>query len=152
RPLPPEVVLDAIRDATGLPVRYPVANPSSMLAQYKITQTTRVASNTRAIEFYSPQLAYPALGPLAPCMAVNLNCPAEPSAAISLDDLPTQLFWINGEIINGQLVDLRSPQITFWNWQAQPEQAIEECYLRTLSRLPSARELSYWKAQLANAD
>ena len=106
----------------------------------------------RAIEFYSPQMAYPALGPLAPCSAANLDCPAEPNAAISLDDLSAQLFWINGEIINGQLVDLRSPQITFWNWQVPAEQAIEECYLRTLSRIPNKRELSYWQTQFTNAD
>jgi hypothetical protein len=106
----------------------------------------------RAIEFYSPQMAYPALGPLAPCSESRLDCPAEPNATASLDELPAQLFWINGEIINGQLVDLRSPPVAIWDWQLPAERAIEACYLRTLSRLPSERELSYWQIQLANAD
>jgi Protein of unknown function (DUF1549)/Protein of unknown function (DUF1553) len=151
RPLAPEVLLDAIRDATGQAVRYyPFPDPPRMLARFKISQDARVTSSMRAIQFHSPQLAYPDLGPLAPCSADNLDCPAEPSAAVSLDDLTAQLHWINGSIINGQLKD--SPQLLNLEGQVPVERMIENSYLRTVSRLPSEREFSHWRKQLANGD
>jgi len=145
RPLAPEVLLDAIRDATALPIRYP-ANVVYRATGNQSGESRMLLAGTRAIELYSPQLAYATLGPLAPCAATSQDCPAEVNAAISLDELTAQLFWINGQIINGQLADPKNALLTF---AEGIERMIEDCYLRTLSRLPTAAERRFWQAELS---
>src|SRR5262249_34553810 len=108
RPLPPEVLLDAIRDATGSSAHF----PEVLVIKGRMVELEAALfpQHVRAVGLYTPQLAYQALGPLAPCPSAASDCPAESSAVISLDGLTAQLHWINGQIVNDRIADLRSSQ------------------------------------------
>jgi hypothetical protein len=80
RPLPPEVLLDAVSDVFGTALEFGEVPPG-----------------TRAIGLYSPHLATGALGPLAGC-GQSGQCPAGPAATASMDQLAVQLHWINGPL------------------------------------------------------
>ncbi|MDX1944167.1 MAG: DUF1549 domain-containing protein [Pirellulaceae bacterium] len=142
KPLPAEVLLDAISDATGIPSQF-----RDSISALRREPASPQPAGTRAIALYTPQLAAEALGPLAGC-----TNPARCSGADippTLDDLAVQLHWLNGPLVNAKLADRAN---AFHQLAASPistKKLIEEYYLRTLSRLPSAAEAKFWHAELA---
>ncbi|MCI0357062.1 MAG: DUF1549 and DUF1553 domain-containing protein [Planctomycetaceae bacterium] len=136
RPLAPEVLLDAVCDALGVPAEFGEARQE-------------LPPGVRAIGLYSPHLATEALGPLTGCSNIK-QCSATGDSSVSLDDLAVQLHWINGRLVNSRLGD---------SWHALAKLAygheptgnlIEEYYLRTLSRLPTDQEQTFWRSQLGS--
>jgi len=134
RPLPPEVLLDAVCDALGAPVQFD--DPRKELPP-----------GVRTIGLYSPQIATEFLGPLTGCASSKL-CAVTGDSSASLDDLAVQLHWINGRLVNSRLGDSWHALAKLAYGHEPTEKLIEEYYLRTLSRLPTAEEQDFWRSQL----
>jgi hypothetical protein len=143
RPLPPEVLLDAVCDATGLLKDY---RDRPLAVRGVLENSPSLAS--RAIAVYEPRLAGADLGPLAPCTAEQV-CSDEAGQGASLDDLAAQLHWLNGKVVNDRVTAPESAFARLAGSDLPLEQLIDEYYLRTLSRLPTAAERAFWQAELA---
>ena len=140
RTLPPEVLLDAVCDALGVPLDVQqVESGWGNVAE-------KVPPGTRAIGLFTPQLAGSLLGPLSPCTDVR-ECGAGPLPA-RLDDLAVQLHLINGRLVNSRLEDSWHELVKMAYGPMPAEQLVEQYYLRTLSRYPSAKEREYWTEQI----
>jgi hypothetical protein len=136
RPLAPEVLLDAIADATALPTQYSDRYGRSHSEQ------------GRAITLYDPELAAGVLGPLAPCFHRLGNCQTGGSPA-TLDELDAQLHWINGPLVNDRVSDGRNEFNRLARTGISTRRLIDEFHLRTLSRLPTDEEAKFWLAKLS---
>jgi hypothetical protein len=66
----------------------------------------------------------------------------------SLDDLAGQLQWLNGPLVNERLADSWSAFARRARIRAPNDRLVEEYYLRTLTRLPTAAEAKFWEAEL----
>jgi hypothetical protein len=135
RPLAPEVLLDAVCDAMGSPVKF--NDPRGELPP-----------GVRTIGLYTPQLAAEELGPLTGC-PLGQQCAAAGDSAASLDDLAVQLHWINGQLVNSRLGDSWHAMARLAYGHEPLDKLIEEYYLRTLSRLPRQAEREFWQKELA---
>ncbi len=135
RPLIPEVLLDAVCDALGMPVQF---NDSQR----------ELPPGVRTIGLYSPELATPALGPLTGC-AIGRPCAISGDSPASLDDLAVQLHWINGQLVNSRIGDPSHAVAKLAHGHEPLDTLIEEYYVRTLSRLPTGEEQSFWQKQLS---
>jgi len=134
RPLPPEVLLDAVCDAIGIPAEFG-------------KERQELPPGVRAIGLYSPHMASEVLGPLTGCSNTK-QCSATGDSSASLDDLAVQLHWINGQLVNSRLDDSWHALAKLAYSKASTKELIEEYYLRTLSRLPSEEEQAFWQKQL----
>jgi hypothetical protein len=135
RPLAPEVLLDAVCDALGSPVKF--NDPRGELP-----------AGVRTIGLYTPQLAAEELGPLTGC-PLGQQCQTAGESAASLDDLAVQLHWINGQLVNSRLGDSWHAMAKLAYGDEPLDKLIEEYYLRTLSRLPRPAEREFWQKELA---
>ncbi len=136
RPLAPEVLLDAVCDALGSPAQFDDPNRD-------------LPPGVRTIGLYSPELATPVLGPLTGCVA-GRPCAMAGDSTASLDDLAVQLHWINGQLVNSRLGDSWHAVAKLAYGHEPLDKLIEEYYLRTLSRLPTDEEQTFWRKQLAS--
>jgi hypothetical protein len=134
RPLAAEVLLDAIGDAVGAPSRFVDLRGEPVPGQ------------PRAISLYAPHLASSVLGPLAQCDR-RANCVVD-GPAPTLDDLDVQLHWINGPLVNSRLTHADSELARLARTNLSTRKLLDEYYLRTLSRLPSAEEVEFWLPKL----
>ncbi|MEX2176543.1 MAG: DUF1549 domain-containing protein [Pirellulaceae bacterium] len=132
RALAAEVLLDAVCDATGVGVAWDDAPPA----------------DRRAIQAFSPELLAKELGPLASCIDPR-GCQQQEEQGASLDQLAVQLHWINGKLVNRRLENVENLLAGLAAETSSPEKLVEEYYLRTLSRLPTADELAFWSAELS---
>jgi hypothetical protein len=130
RPLPPEVLLDAISDVTGV-----------------ATQFTGFNAATRAIQIPYQDIASAALDAVGRCELEQ--CGSVVNAEITIAQ---RLQWINGALINdklnGQNSFLRQLEQQVENEELSGEKLIQELYVRVYSRLPKQAELVFWKNQL----
>jgi hypothetical protein len=130
RPLPPEVLLDAISDVTGV-----------------ATQFTGFNAATRAIQIPYQDIASAALDAVGRCELEQ--CGSVVNAEITIAQ---RLQWINGALINdklnGQNSFLRQLEQQVENKELSGEKLIQELYVRVYSRLPKQAELVFWKNQL----
>ena len=127
RPLPREVLLDALGDATAIPYSVAVGSSDS--------RTPLRALDAVAFD----------------CQPAA-ECGRYASSADLLDELRAQIDWLNGPLVNARLAD---PGNTFARLAVSGvpvRQFVEECYLRTLSRLPTAAEAAHWEAELRGTD
>ncbi len=130
RPLPPEVLLDAISDVTGV-----------------ATQFTGFNATTRAIQIPYQDIPSTALDAVGRCTLEQ--CGSVVNAEITIAQ---RLQWINGALINdklnGQESFLRQLEQQSQNQKLSGEKLIQELYVRVYSRLPKQAELIFWKNQL----
>ena len=130
RPLPPEVLLDAISDVTGV-----------------ATQFTGFNATTRAIQIPYQDIPSTALDAVGRCTLEQ--CGSVVNAEITIAQ---RLQWINGALINdklnGQESFLRQLEQQSQNQKLSGEKLIQELYVRVYSRLPKPAELIFWKNQL----
>ncbi len=138
RPLAPEVLLDAVCDALGTPLA-----PEHL----KAISPEEVAPGSRAITLPLTQVTASLLGPLAGCSSRE-ECAKGNIQPASLDELAVQLHWINGRFLNSSISDQWHELIKLAHGPATAEELIEQYYLRTLSRLPTAAERKFWKAEI----
>ncbi|MBT4726035.1 MAG: DUF1553 domain-containing protein [Planctomycetaceae bacterium] len=130
RPLPPEVLLDAISDVTGV-----------------ATEFTGFKATTRAIQIPYQDIPSTALDAVGRCTLEQ--CGSVVNAEITIAQ---RLQWINGALINdklnGQDSFLRQLQQQSQNKKISVEKLIQELYVRVYSRLPKQTELVFWRNQL----
>jgi len=130
RPLPPEVLLDAISDVTGV-----------------ATQFTGFNVTTRAIQIPYQNIPSAALDAVGRCALEQ--CGKVVNAEITIAQ---RLQWINGALINdklnGQDSFLRQLEQQLQQEKVSSEKLIQELYVRVYSRVPNQAELKFWKDQL----
>ena len=133
RPLPPEVLLDAISDVTGV-----------------ATEFTGFDASTRAIQIPYQDIPSTALDAVGRCTLEQCGSVVNTEITIA-----QRLQWINGALINdklnGQDSYLRQLEQQLQNEKISGEKLIQELYVRVYSRLPNQAELLFWKNQLTEA-
>jgi len=133
RPLPPEVLLDAISDVTGV-----------------ATEFTGFNATTRAVQIPYQDIPSTALDAVGRCTLEQCGSVVNTEITIA-----QRLQWINGALINdklnGQDSYLRQLEQQLQNEKISGEELIQELYVRVYSRLPNQAELIFWKNQLTEA-
>lgn len=130
KPLPPEVLLDAIHDALGVEIMDAASgNP------------------TRAVRWIDPSEPNPTLDILGRCSR-GFSCgDPVPSKGLSM-----HLHWMNGDVVNGPLL---SGKTFFDPWMvtdAPSHRIIETAYLRLLNREPTRDEMMRWEKAMPAAN
>jgi hypothetical protein len=127
KPLPAQVLADAIADATDVPDTYP-----------------GYPSGTRAVQLVDSRTPSYSLDVLGRCTR-DLACDGRPRAG----GMSKALHLINGSTINdklhGGIVDHLLAA------HSSPDQKIDELYLRTMSRFPNKAEREFCVTQFARA-
>lgn len=129
RPLEPEVLADALYDATGVSDSYGDLPPG-----------------TRAVQLVNVLTPSEALDALGRCSRKESCEGVTVSGA-----LPTKLHQLNGELVNRKVSSKASYLHRLLSQNASDAQIIEEIYLRSLSRYPNQAELEYWLKQIVAA-
>jgi hypothetical protein len=130
RPLTAHQMADAIAQATDVPNRFP----------------NRSAS-TRAIDVTDPNTASPILDTFGRCSR-TAGCAATPTPALSLRQ---SLLLIGGDVIESKVTHLNGYLHNMLELKPEPEEIVENLYLRTLCRPATAEEISRWSAELKQA-
>jgi Protein of unknown function (DUF1553)/Protein of unknown function (DUF1549) len=130
RPLPAEVLADALCDVTGVPEKYGNEPPG-----------------TRAIALVDPGTPSRTLDVLGRCSRRDL-CETEVAAG----GLPAMLHRLNGELVNRKITarDGRLHQLIAAG--KNTEAILDEFYTRAFGRLPTDVERKYWQTQASKVD
>lgn len=129
RPLEPEVMADALYDATGVSDAYGDA-PAGM----------------RAIEMVNILTPSEALDALGRCSRKESCEGVTVSGA-----LPTKLHQLNGELVNRKVASKESHVHRLLADSASDPEILDDIYLRALSRHPTDTEREHWLEQIAAA-
>jgi hypothetical protein len=130
RPLDAYQMADALAAATDVPNLY--ANR---------------ARGTRAVEVFDPSSASPLLDTLGRCprtTACGTGAAATPSIG-----LKSTLLLVGGDAIEGKVAHLNGYLSDLLDLEPEPGDVVENLYLRTLARPPTAEEKRFWSAELA---
>ncbi len=130
RPLEPEVMADALFDATGVSDTYG-DSPIGMRAVAMVNVLT-------------PSEALDALGRCSrreSCEGVTVS-----------GALPTKLHQLNGELVNRKVASKDSQLHRLLADKASDAEILEDIYLRALSRRPTEAEREHWIKQIAAAE
>ncbi len=131
RPLLPEVLVDAIADVTGVADRF-----------------EGQASDTRAVAIVDPLAPAPSLDVLGRCTKVR-DCD---ETGKSSSGLASQLHLLNGELLNGKLVDEKGRLSKMIASNASDQQVISRFFLLAFSRPPTKAELTHWVKRVEDVD
>lgn len=127
RPLPAEVLADALADVTDVPDRY-----------------GDLPLGTRAVSLVDPGTPAPSLDVLGRC-----------SRGATCDEggggLAGKLHRLNGELVNRKVAARGGRLHRMIAGDKSNEEIVEEFYFRALGRLPTATERKHWAKQLAGA-
>jgi hypothetical protein len=127
RPLTAHQMADALAQATDVPNRF--ANQPA---------------GKRAIEIADPAVASPILETFGRCTRQN-GCASVQSPALSLRQA---LLLIGGDVVEGKVTHPNGYLANLLELKPSPEEIVENLYLRTLCRPPTAEESSRWTAEL----
>jgi hypothetical protein len=127
RPLPAEVLLDAICDVTDVQEQFGDAS-----------------SGTRAIELIDAQAPSESLDALGRCSRVDA-CEGANSAAVGLT---TKLHLLNGPLVNAKIASPAGRLHAALREESSNAEIVKEFYLRALGREPNAEEAAYWRHEL----
>jgi hypothetical protein len=130
RPLTAHQMADALAQATGVPNRYPGADPTR-----------------RAVRVPDPSTASTILDTFGRCSR-TAPCSPVPAAPVSLAQ---SLLLIGGDVIQGKVESLGGYLAGALELGLDPEDLIESLYYRTLCRPPTAEERSRWGHELKQA-
>jgi hypothetical protein len=125
KPLPAQVLADAVAEVTGVPDQFP-----------------GYAAGTRAVQLIGSQTPSQALDVLGRC-ARERSCETSGGTGGSLAQ---SLHLINGSTINGKL---REAAKSLQSRGLSGGAIIDELYIRALSRPPSSAEHAMWEPQIA---
>ena len=125
RPLPAEVVADAIADVTGID-----------------NQFENEPLGSRAISLFDPNVRSATLDVLDRCSR------EESCAPPSFPGLSQSLQLITSPVINQKLTNPNSRIQLLIKAKTEDELVVTELYLTSLSRYPSEHELTFWKSKL----
>jgi hypothetical protein len=130
RSLPPEVLLDAICDVTGVWETYGDLPPGTL-----------------AIELIDAGASSESLDALGRCSR-EASC----EEAVLAGGLSTRLHLLNGPLVNAKIASPSGRLHASLNGGSSNEEIVREFYLRALGREPSAGELSWWRSELAASE
>jgi len=105
------------------------------------------AMGTRAIEVTDPATPSTILETFGRCARQN-GCAGVQTPALSLRQ---SLLLIGGDVIESKVTNLNGYLANLLELKPSPEEVVENLYLRTLCRPPTAEELSHWTAELKGA-
>ena len=105
------------------------------------------APGTRAIEIVDPATPSTILETFGRCNRQN-GCAGVQTPALSLRQA---LLLIGGDVIESKVTSLNGYLANMLELKPTPEEAVENLYLRTLCRPPTAEEVSRWSAELKGA-
>jgi hypothetical protein len=131
RPLTAHQMADALAQATGVRDRF---SPGQNLP----------AIERRAIEINDPSTASEVLDAFGRCSRTN-GCSAVATPGLSLRQA---LLLIGGTVIENKVGHLSGYLTRALDYDATPADIVENLYLRTLCRKPTAEELSAWVPML----
>ncbi|SIO06259.1 Protein of unknown function [Singulisphaera sp. GP187] len=130
RPLSAHQMADALAQVTDVVNRYP-----------------NRAAGTRAIDVTDPATTSTILETFGRCARTN-GCSSVSTPSLSLRQ---SLLMIGGDVIEGKVSHLNGYLANLLDLQPEPEEIVENLYLRTLCRPPTAEESSHWVAELKQA-
>jgi hypothetical protein len=133
RPLTAHQLADAIAQATDVP------NVFANLAD--------TSGGARAIDVFDPATPSALLDAFGRCPR---TAACRPVATPNLS-LRQTLLLIGGDAIDGKVSSLNGYLSRLLEYGAEPSDIVENLYLRTVCRLPTAAERSHWTAELAGA-
>jgi len=125
RPLPPEVLSDAISDVTGVPEKY-----------------GQEPLGTRAIALIDPGTPSRSLDVLGRCSRRD-SCESETAAG----GLPAMLHRLNGDVINRKITSTDGRLHKLIAAGKSNDEIITDLYPRVFGRAPTKDEREYWKSQ-----
>jgi Protein of unknown function (DUF1553)/Protein of unknown function (DUF1549) len=129
RPLEPEVIADALYDATGVSDTY-----------------GDQPHGRRAVELFDVSTPSPALDVLGRCSRRE-SC----EGATALPVLSTKLHQLNGDLVNRKVTAQQSYLHRLLAAQASEAEIVDDIYLRALSRPPTAAERTHWLSLISAA-
>lgn len=130
RPLTAHQMADALAQATDVPNRFPPR-----------------AVGTRAIEIYDPSTASAVLDTFGRCSR-TIGCASVGTPPLSLRQ---SLLLIGGDVIEGKVSSLNGYLANLLTLNPEPDEVVENLYMRVLCRPATAEELSRWSAELKQA-
>jgi hypothetical protein len=130
RPLTAHQIADALAQATDVVNRYP-----------------NRAAGTRAIEVSDPATASTILDTFGRCPRTD-GCASVATAPLSLRQ---SLLLIGGDVIESKVLNLNGYLANLLALGPEPDEIVENLYLRTLCRPPTSEELSHWSSELKQA-
>jgi hypothetical protein len=129
RPLTAHQMADALAQATDVPNRFP-------------NQAGRAVR--KAIEIYDPSTASTILDTFGRCSR-TVGCAAVSTPSLSLRQ---SLLLIGGDVIESKVTNLNGYLANLLSLSPEPDEVVENLYLRVLCRPPTAEEQSRWSAEL----
>ena len=128
RPLPPEVLSDAIADVTGIFDKYP---------GYPL--------GTRAVQLADPKTRSASLDILGRCSR-DESC--ESGGGDSATGLSTQLHLLNGGLVNQKIEDQVGHLAVMINSESKTNEIVDFFYTQAFGRQPKQTELDFWIEQI----
>jgi hypothetical protein len=128
RPLTAHQMADALAQATEVVNRY-----------------KDKPAGTRAIEIVDPSTPSTILETFGRCSRVN-GCASVANPALSLRQ---SLLLIGGDAVEGKVSNPKGYLANLFELGLEPDEIVENLYLRSICRAPTAEEASRWSAELA---
>jgi len=133
RPLTAHQMADALAQATSVPNRY---------ADQASSKDVRLA-----IEIYDPSSASAILDTFGRCPR-TVGCSSVSTPPLSLRQ---SLLLLGGDVIEGKVTSLNGYLSDLLELNPEPDEIVENLYMRTVCRPPAPEELSRWSAELKQA-
>jgi hypothetical protein len=130
RPLPAEVLADAVADVSGVPGTY-----------------GEQPAGTRAVALFDPQTVSDELDVLGRCPRID-SCESEQAGA---GGLKRTLHLLNGPLLNDRIAAAEGYLQRSIATGDPPLRIVEHLYWRALSRPPTKDERDFWNRQLTSA-
>ena len=130
RPLSAHQMADALAQATDVPNRFPLKPTGS-----------------RALDVYDPATASTILDTFGRCSRTT-GCASVATPSLSLRQ---SLLLIGGDVIESKVASLDGYLANLLELSPEPDEIVENLYLRVVCRPPTAEELSRWSADLKQA-
>jgi Protein of unknown function (DUF1549)/Protein of unknown function (DUF1553) len=130
RPLTAHQMADALAQATAVENRYPNRGPG-----------------TRAIEVNDPTTRSTILDTFGRCARTN-GCASVTTPELSLRQA---LLLIGGDVIEGKIASLNGYLSNLLELNPEADEIVENLYLRTVCRPPTADEVAYWAGELKSS-
>ena len=130
RPLTAHQMADALAQATDVPNRFP-----------------QRPAGTRSIEVADPSTASNILETFGRC-ARNVGCASVATPPLSLRQ---SLLLIGGDVIESKVTSLNGYLANLLTLNPEPDEIVDNLYLRVVCRFPTPEEQSRWAAELKQA-
>jgi hypothetical protein len=134
RPLTAHQMADALAQATGVENHYG-------------RESTNLKVSRRAVELSDPSTPSAILDTFGRCTRAN-GCSAVASPSLSLRQA---LLLIGGDVLESKVANPRGYLAETLSLNPEPDELVENLYLRTLCRFPTQAESTHWTKELKDA-